>query len=248
MQSMGVHPIVMCADLVEAALKDVAGVDPGFMRAEEKAAALRRLHRVESQVCELRLRVMAASGEVAEATADHSVATWLASETRSDPRAQAGDLALARGLERRWTRLRESVAAGAVNLAQARVIVQALEDLPAGEVGAEAVVRAEEALIGYAAEHGPRELRRLGRRILEVAAPGECGAPAGRRGRSLAHLSGRLHLAAPQRHRSGSRRERGGASSSAVRGGVRGVLGVGRPGSDAAPRRGRDDGDRDGRP
>jgi hypothetical protein len=35
-------------------------------------------------------------------------------------------------------------------------------------------VRAEEALIGYAAEHGPRELRRLGRRILEVAAPGDC--------------------------------------------------------------------------
>jgi hypothetical protein len=67
-----------------------------------------------------------------------------------------------------------AVADGSANLAQARVIAQALEDLPQAEVGAEGLVRAEEALIGYAATYAPAPLRRLGRRILEVAAPDTC--------------------------------------------------------------------------
>ena len=38
-----VHPIVGCVAAVEAALKDVAGVEPAFMRPGEKAEVLRRL-------------------------------------------------------------------------------------------------------------------------------------------------------------------------------------------------------------
>jgi hypothetical protein len=165
------HPVLACADAVEAALKDVAGVDPGFMRTGEKAEALRRLDRLESQLAALRMRVMATAEEVAETTADHSVATWLAAESRTDPRDRAGELGLARSLERRWTRLGAAVADGSVHLAQARVIAHALEDLPEAEVGPEVLVKAEEALIGYAATYAPRALRRLGRRILDVAAP-----------------------------------------------------------------------------
>jgi hypothetical protein len=175
-----VHPIVACVVAIEAALKDVAGVDPGFMRTGEKAEALRRLDRLESRLAGLRMRVMAAAGEVAEESADRSVATWLAAETRTDPRDRHGELGLARGLERRWTRLAAAVADGSANLAQARVIAQALEDLPQAEVGAEGLVRAEEALIGYAATYGPRQLRRLGRRILQVAAPEACEQAEGR--------------------------------------------------------------------
>lgn len=173
-QPLATHPILACADAIEAALKDVADVDPGFMRAGEKAEALRRLHALEGRVTALRLRVMAGAGELADQTADHSVATWLAAETRTDPRAQAGDLGLARSLERRWTRLAEGVADGSVNLGQARVIAHALEDLPVAEVGTEAVERAEEALVEYAGQYGPVQLRRLGRRILQVAAPEAC--------------------------------------------------------------------------
>jgi hypothetical protein len=169
-----VHPILLCAGAVEVALKDVAGVDPGFMSTGEKAEALRRLDRLESRLVGLRLRVMANAGEVAEATADRGVATWLAAETRTDVRERYGELGLARGLERRWTRLAAGVAEGGVNLAQARVIAQALEDLPAAEVGLEVIGRAEEVLVDYAATYGPRSLRRLGRRILQVAAPEAC--------------------------------------------------------------------------
>ena len=78
-----VHPVLACADAIEQALKDVSGVDPGFMVTEEKAAALTRLDRLADQVTALRLRVMAGAGDVADVTADHTVATWLAAETRT---------------------------------------------------------------------------------------------------------------------------------------------------------------------
>ena len=138
-----VHPVLACADAIEQALKDVQRVDPDFMTTEEKAAALRRLDRLGDQVTALRLRVMAGAGDVAEVTADHSVATWLAAETRTDPRERAGELALARSLERRWTRLGAAVADGSVNLPQARVIARALEDLPERGGGPGALARAE---------------------------------------------------------------------------------------------------------
>lgn len=170
----GTHPLLACADAIETALKDVAGVDPTFMRSSEKAEALRRLDRLESQLTGLRMRVMASADELADQTADHSVATWLAAETRTDPRQRYGDLALARGLDRRWTRLSAAVTDGSVNLPQARVIAHALEELPDAELGAEVLVKAEDALIEHARSYGPRELRRLGRRILEVAAPDVC--------------------------------------------------------------------------
>jgi hypothetical protein len=169
-----VHPLLTCADAIEAALKDAAGVDPAFLRVAEKAETLRRLDGLESRLAALRLRVLANADEIAEATADHTVATWLASETRTDPRDRAAELALARSLERRWTRLAAAVADGSVHLAQARVIAHALEDLPVAEVGAGGVARAEEALIGYADRYPPSALRRLGRRIVEVAAPDSC--------------------------------------------------------------------------
>jgi hypothetical protein len=82
-QPARVHPVLACADAIEHALKDVSGVDPVFMVTEEKAAALTRLDRLADQVTALRLRVMAGAGDVADVTADHTVATWLAAETRT---------------------------------------------------------------------------------------------------------------------------------------------------------------------
>src|SRR4051812_49922993 len=90
------HPIVACADAIEQALKDVVGVDPAFLSLEDKAETLRRLTPVADRGVALRLSVMASAGEVAESTADHSVATGVASETPARPRMPSGDLALAR--------------------------------------------------------------------------------------------------------------------------------------------------------
>ena len=138
------------------------------------AAALCRLDRLADQVTALRMKVMAGAGDVADVTADHTVATWLAAETRTDPRDRAGELALARSLERRWTRLGAALADGSVNLPQARVISRAMEDLPREEAGKDAMVRAEETLVVYAATYAPRE-----------AAPPGPPDPRGRRARVL---------------------------------------------------------------
>lgn len=43
------HPLLSCADAVEAALKDVAGVDPAFLTTDDKADLLRRLQALEAR-------------------------------------------------------------------------------------------------------------------------------------------------------------------------------------------------------
>ena len=59
---------------------------------------------------------------------------------------------------------------GDVNVAQARVIVEALDALPE-DLGDDLVVKAEAYLVEQAAVFGPRELRHLGRGVLEHLAP-----------------------------------------------------------------------------
>ena len=76
------HPIVVCATDLSGLLKGVAGVNPTFMSTDDKAAALRGLTRVEAQVVELRLRVLADAGDLAVSTAAKDAAGWLA---KGDP-------------------------------------------------------------------------------------------------------------------------------------------------------------------
>jgi hypothetical protein len=80
------------------------------------------------------------------------------------------DLHLARALERRWTHLATAHAAGAVSTAQADVIARALDDLP-DDIAADVRGKAEKVLVEHAARFTPRELRTLGRRIIDVVAP-----------------------------------------------------------------------------
>ena len=56
-------------------------------------------------------------------------------------------------------------------MAQAHVITHALDELPTDKVPAEVLAAAEAHLVAQAAHFGPRELRVLGRRILDIVAP-----------------------------------------------------------------------------
>ena len=165
------HPIVACAFDLSGLLKAVADVNPTFMSTEDKACALKGLARVEAQVAELRLRVLADAGDLSPiATAAKDAAGWLAQQTRVRFDAARADLALAVALDRRYPSLAAALRAGEVNVAQARVIVRALDALP-DTVDADTVSRAEAHLVGEAGEFGPKELGRLGRHVLEVVAP-----------------------------------------------------------------------------
>ena len=166
----GTHPLLACAAQVGAALKDVAGVEPMFMSAGQKRDALLELSRVAGQLAELRLRVLAAAEDVGEETAARDAAAWLAHAARLDRGQTRRDAKLAAALDRHWTRLAAALRDGIVNLEQAHEIVRALEALP-DDIAPEILVQAEERLIEKAADFGPRGLRILGRRILDVVAP-----------------------------------------------------------------------------
>lgn len=163
------HPVVGAARAVRAALAEVAGMQPVFMSTADKKAALVELAAAESAVTELRLRVLAVSGDVADETAARDAAAWFAHAVQADPQAARADAHLAADLE-----VRPLVAAGMregrVSVAQARVITVGLDDLP-DRVGVELVARAEATLVDYAPHHRPSELRKLARRILDVVAP-----------------------------------------------------------------------------
>ena len=169
------HPVVACVDGLEELVDRVAELDPGYLSTRDKADVLVRLTRLVDRVEGLRLRVMAASMDVADIEGAPTVAAWLAPRTRATTRSLHGREQLARSLDRRWQHVGHGVAAGTVSLAQAEVIVRALETLDAPSAGErvdrELLATAEQHLVDKAADFTPPALRALGERILEVICP-----------------------------------------------------------------------------
>jgi hypothetical protein len=164
------HPVVAAAAAVEDALKDVADLDPAFMPTADKKAALLALDRASGQLEELRLRVMATAEDVAVDSGARDVAAWLAHHVRGDRGQARRDLRLARALDTRWHAVARALREADANREQAEVIVATLEALP-DDLDPELLVQAEQRLVAEASRFGPRHLRILGRRILDVVAP-----------------------------------------------------------------------------
>ena len=172
------HPVLVAAARIEAALKETRDVDPGFMRAEEKRAALGWLVSLRDRLDGLFLSVVAASGEVAEEAACRDVAAWLVAETLADRSSAGAVQRLAGSLAGRWRRVADGVRDGVVSIEQARVICRCLDALfdappePGVErLDPEVLARAEVELVRLAQRHTPGELRRLGERIVALVAP-----------------------------------------------------------------------------
>ncbi|WP_207084549.1 HNH endonuclease signature motif containing protein [Nocardioides sp. S5] len=163
------HPIVECAEGLGAALKGVALVEPAFMSVGEKQSALVRLTEVRSQLDALLARVLGAADDVADAHGSRDAAAWLAVQTRTTRREARRDLALGRALnDHPW--VATALASGALRSEQARVVVEAVDAIPS-HVDAEVRGDAEEALLRLAGQHDARELKQIGKRILDVVAP-----------------------------------------------------------------------------
>ncbi|UMG93059.1 DUF222 domain-containing protein [Nocardioides sp. TF02-7] len=168
--STGTHPVLACARQVAAALDEVAGVEATFMPTEAKAAAITELHRAEQRLKALRLKVMAASSDVASENAAADVGSWLAHEVNADLRDARADQRLAKALDDRFPVVAAAFADGRVSEEQAWVIVRAVDALPK-RVGLQVKADAEETLVDCAAQFTPTQLRILGRHILHVVAP-----------------------------------------------------------------------------
>ena len=65
-------------------MDELAAISPEFRTTGEKQELLLRISRVISRAEAERLRVLAASDDIAEETGDRSTATWLAAQTRDD--------------------------------------------------------------------------------------------------------------------------------------------------------------------
>jgi hypothetical protein len=164
------HPVVACAAELLAAIKTVRDVQPVFMTAADQQTAVLELDRAAAALAELQLRVMAAAGAAAEEAGARDVGAWVASLTHADFGPARADARLAEGLDLRWAAVAAGMADGVVSAAQARVVVEALEALP-DDLDPSIVAEAELDLVELCTQFPPAQLRRLGRRILDVVAP-----------------------------------------------------------------------------
>jgi hypothetical protein len=98
-----------------------------------------------------------------------STAVWLRWRQRISIHAAKHLVELAQAIDRRPA-LDTALTGGAVNTEQAQVIATALGNLP-DQAGAETVEKAEEILVGFAADYEPTVLRKLGARILTHVDP-----------------------------------------------------------------------------
>jgi hypothetical protein len=164
------HPFRRGLARVAGAVAEVAGSYPELMSTTEKAQALLDVVQLESRVAALRLRLLACADDVADEAGARDAGAWLAHEARLDPGPARRDGQLATALEERWHRLQAALGTGALNVAQARVCVQVLTELPE-DLDASLVDAVEEQLVILAEQWAPRDLLVLGRKILEAIDP-----------------------------------------------------------------------------
>ena len=163
------HPLLACAEAIDGLLDDVMTVDPMYMRTGDKKDGLTAWARLEARMASVKLRMLASADDIAEETGARSTATWLANETRDGHGAtqRAAKLAKAMG---RCRLVGDALATGSLNIAQAHVITEAIDALPK-ELDSDCGTRPRLTWSGEADKFGPRELTRLGERVLEAIAP-----------------------------------------------------------------------------
>jgi hypothetical protein len=164
------HRIVRCIAGLKRALDEVSDAQAIYLTTSEKAQTLRDLARLESRVASLKLRLLACADDVADQAGARDAGAWLAHEARLDRGAARRDSELATAMEDRWHHLQAALGTGALNVAQARVCVQVLSELPE-DLDATLVDAVEEQLVILAEQWAPKDLKVLGRKILEAIDP-----------------------------------------------------------------------------
>jgi hypothetical protein len=167
-----VHPILGFARALSGALDRVLVAEPTYLSAAEQRQVLLELSQRKTRLEALELKVLAAAdrNDVAAESGATSTGAWLAHETLADRPEVVGRVKLARALDDDHLLTQQGLAAGDYSTEHARVIVRALADLP-GELEPDLVARAEKTLVEEAAHLTPRQLRVVGRHLLEVVAP-----------------------------------------------------------------------------
>ena len=167
-----VHPILGFTRALAGALDRVLVCEPAFLAVEDKRTVLVELARQRARLEALELKVLAAADrhDVGAETGATSTDAWLAHVTLADRPEAAAKVKLARALEQDHTATAAGLATGDYSTTHAAVMVRALADLPA-DLEPDLVVRAEKTLVEEAHHLTPKQLRTVGRHLLEVVAP-----------------------------------------------------------------------------
>jgi hypothetical protein len=166
------HPVVGAVLGMRSALSDLSQTPVWSLGTADTEAALVEAQALITQAEQLRLRLLAHADrvDVGGAVGATSPASWLAQQTRMTRAAAHRARRLAQSLDQSHPTVDEALATAAINVEQASVIVDAVDDLP-DTLDASVVVDAEAFLLAEAADHDARALRILGRRLLEVLDP-----------------------------------------------------------------------------
>src|ERR1700712_5555678 len=126
-----VHPVVDFAHRLDTRLDDLAGTPTWTLTPAEQREALELLARDQAKLDALKLRLLTEADRSGATTSrgDGTAADWLSRQTRQTRRQTRGDLRLGKKLER-YAVLSAALDSGAVNSAQVRVIITALDRLP----------------------------------------------------------------------------------------------------------------------
>lgn len=164
---------------LDGVLDELHEMSLGVLADADVARLLDAATAAASRVASLECRSVAEADRrrLADDVGARHAAAWLAGRSRST-RAEAARLAgLATALEHdRHAPVARALAAGVLRVEQARVIVEAVDALPARWVDDATREQARDHLLAAATDHDAKALRQLGKRILDVVAPevGEC--------------------------------------------------------------------------
>ncbi len=176
------HPVVAAVVGLRSSLSELSRTPVWGLSTAETEAALVEVTALATQVAQLQLRLLAHAKrvDVGGAVGATSPANWLAHQTRTTRPTVHRAARLAARLDEAHRCLDEALASAAINVEQASVIVDAVDDLP-DELDPAVVAQAEAFLLREAADHDARALRILGRRLLEVIDPEAAEAEEARR-------------------------------------------------------------------
>ena len=166
------HAIARAVVAMRAQARQVADASVWSMDPDETGQTLIALTELEAMVTELQLRVAghADQARVGEASGATSTTNWWAHATNQTRTEAHRRMRLALSLADGHEPVRVALAAGDLVIDQARVIVAAVEQLPA-DLDPALVEQAEAHLVAEARHHDAKGLRVLGRRLFEVIAP-----------------------------------------------------------------------------
>ena len=165
------HPITTFTTWLHQALDEVLTASPAGLTGQSARETAVVLAKAEARISALRLRLLEQSAREDTCTGQTAVSEgWWAAAASVEHRRSRKDFRLARDLTGDFHRTETALAAGEVTTTQAEVIVDAVRALPAS-VGPEGREKAELHLLEQAAEFTPRQLKVLGKHLIDVIDP-----------------------------------------------------------------------------